>query len=546
METKFLTPIQLWQDFNPIKDLLETAITSYSKLEEEITCKSFYFTAIGSGDNSVRVFGEVYVPLKHTSKAVILVSDTSKGIPHESLLSFAQKGYISASVDLSGVKRKGVVDYTKYKGTYSYGQYDESRKNLKNCSPTAEACPAFLWSRIVRRLLTVLQEDYPNIKPICIAEYNASEVAWHLAAMDTRIAGSVTMLGRSFGNYVGWNKSTREEPDDNNDRWETAISASAYAKFVGCPMLIVTATNSSSGEFDRLSDIVGLIPKQITSHILVAPRQSKQITKEIDNTVFRWIESQYESKKALPKVPVLTYHAEESLVLKLTLEEVKNITQVRLYYAYNEELPECRNWYQVDMVKSEEYTASIDISEEDNLLYAYAVVEYKNIEISSLPIMINLDKQEIKRSKLPKVKLIYDTSMENCFFAETEGVVLPKDTLAIKKSEIGISGIGVNKGTLATYSIGETRRLKRGGILQISAYSLGAKDIIIRIYSHIEGQYIQYSASRQIEGGDWEKLFFEATDFRTEERLPMEDWKGIKKIEFINSEDVLFNNMLWV
>ncbi|NCA67083.1 MAG: hypothetical protein EOM87_03350 [Clostridia bacterium] len=547
METKFLTPIQLWQDFNPVRDLLETAVKDYVKIDEDITCKSLYFTAIGGGEDAVRAYAEIFVPANNSRKAVIFIPDINESISREALLSYAREGYICASVDLAGEEKNG-GEYTKYKGKYAYGQYDKAKQQLNNCSPSAECCPMFLWARIVRRFLTVILENYPKAAPVCVAERRASEIAWHLSAMDTRLIGAVTLLGSSFGSFVGWKKALREDADDNMDRWDTAISASAYAKFVGCPMLIVTATNSASGEFDRVEDLVDLLPEGNTYNTLVSARLSNQISEETNNTVMRWIGGIYSAKRQLPQVPGLTYSDKGDLVFHIIPDESeKKVSSVTLYYAYNEENAQYRNWHGQPMIKTEtDYSLNVELCEEDQRVYAYAEIRYRDVLVSSAPVLITLDKQ-YKRARTPKIKLIYDTSMDNCFFAETEDVILAKDILDIKKSEIGISGISVSRGILASYMVGESRKLKYEGILQLSACSIQARDVTVCLTQEAEGKYTRYSALRQLKGGGiWNKLSFEVDDFRTDERIPMDDWNNIKKIEFINAEGVLFNNMLWV
>lgn len=547
MDTKFLTPIQLWQDFNPVRELLETAIKDYHKLDEDISFKSLYYTAIGSGENSVRAYAEIFVPTKANKKAVIFISDIKEGISREILLNLAKEGFITASVDLSGNENRG--DYTRYKGDFAYGQYEFAKDNLANCSPTAEANPVYLWSRIVRRFLTVFKENYPKAEPICVAAKEACEIAWHLAAMDTRIIGAATLLGNNFGNLVGWNKP-REKTDENTDRWDTAISASAYAKFVGCPFLIVTSTNNSGREFDCLEDIIDLLPEDNIHNTIVSPRLSKQISEASMNTVLKWINGIYNTKKQLPRIPELTVSEGGELVFSINPDESeKKALSVNLYYAYNEENALYRNWHKVRMQKDDinNYSYTVELDEEDIKVFAYAEIQYRDIQLNSPPLYIPLDKTEYQRSHITKGKLLFDTGMDNCFFAETDSIVLPKDVLDIKKSVIGIPGITVNKGTLSSYIVGESRRLKYEGVFQISACSARDCNIKVKLIQENEGIYTEYFAERTVIGGCiWDKLSFEFDDFRTADRLPMVNWNNIKKIEFIDAEDILFNNMLWV
>jgi hypothetical protein len=546
METKFLTPIQLWQDFNPVKDLLETAVKDYIKIDDDIAYKSLYFTALGSGDDSVRAYAEIFIPSSASKKAVIFLNDIDEGICRETLVKYAKEGFISASVDLCGEDKGG--DFTKYKGAYAYGRYSKAKTELNNCYPSAEACPVVLWTKIVRRFLTVLMDNYPKAAPVCVAEKSAGDIAWHLAAMDTRIIGAVTVLGNKFGNLVGWQKPLREESDENTAKWDAAVSASAYAKFVGCPLLVVTASNSNNGEFDMLEDIQELLPENNPRNALICPRLTDQITEDAYNTVIRSVASLYGSKWPLPPSPILNYDTQNDLVFRLKPDESeRKLTGCTLYYSFNEQDARYRNWHSATMQKEgEEYIFTTELCDEDKCIYAFAEIKYRDLQINSAPVFLQLEKTDYTRTRFAKMKLLYDTGMENCFFAETDGVVLPKDVLEIRKSEIGISGISVRKGILSSFMVGEKRRIKYEGALQISAFGNDSREITVRLIKTKDGKSLVFSATHTLSGNTWEKLTFEPDDFRTEEGFPMEDWTDVKKIEFVNAEGVLFINMLWV
>ena len=463
------------------------------------------------------------------------------------MLVMASRDYTVAMVDLYG---EGVFS-TKYSGSYSYGRVSAARGKFHNATPNAFASPVFLWARILRRFLTVVETYFPKAKPICFAERSGNELLWQLVAMDNRIYGGMSVLGSGFSYFLG--ASFKEDPyDDNFHKWEMALSPQAYVRFVVCPVLLVTAANNPSSEFDRLDSIVKLLPEKSLCSTIVANRLSNQITETVYNSMWRWVEGRYSARKEIPRRPDITYNVGEKdgkLTFNVVPDESdKKAHLVSLYFSYDEPNPEYRNWHCIAGKNEDDYNFEIKVCETDRVVYAYANVLYRDgVEIASTPIMVELDYEKVARTRLTPIKLLYDTSMENCFVAETTGdVVLGDEVLSIKKSQNGVPGISVSEGKLVGYNVGETRRLDTDGNLQISAYSLVDKEITVRITVDRDG-FKQYSATCKLASDvNWQKIILTPMDLRDEAKISMESWDDMKKIEFLNAEGVLFNNMLWI
>lgn len=548
MESKYLTPVQLWQDFNPKKDPLRVSVIE-NKADDTFLRRSLFFTAFLDGDGEVRAYAKIVSPVnqKNKQKFILYIPDIhDQGNIDERLTDFASRDYTVATVDLSG---EG-IRHTSYPSAYSYGKYQNAIDNLHNCTPSAEASPMFLWARILRRFLTVVEEYYPKVKPVCVAERSGNELLWQLIATDKRIYGGLSILGSGLGSFLGFNKPTIAETDDNAHKWEMALSPQAYVKFTTCPTLIVTCANNESGEFDKLDNLVRLLPEQSLCSTIVSNRLSKQITETSYASMWRWLEGRYSAKKELPKSPDLKYSVESGkLMVDVAPDESdKKVSKVSLYYSYDEPNPEYRNWH-CSMGKNEtDYRFALTVCEKDMEIYVYANVQYRDgVEIASTPIKIELEGLNVTRRRITPNKLLYDTDMELTFFAENDDVVLKNDTCSIKRDDRGLPGVTVEKGTLVSYSVNEKRKLWTEGILQISAYSITSKNILIRLTILDDGNYKEYTAKAFLDGGfAWQKLMISCDDFRDEKQLALENWDNIKKIEIIDAEGVLFNNMLWV
>ena len=548
MESRYLTPVQLWQNFNPRRDPLRVSVLENTE-KDGFIWRSLFFTALTDGDNELRAYARIVSPVnqKNKQKFILYIPDIKINYDlDEVIMDFASRDYTVAYVDLSGEGNK----HTIYPGIFEYGKFALAKDNLHNCTPSAEASPMFLWARILRRFLSVVEEYYPKMKPVCVAERGGNEILWQLVAFDSRIYGGMTILGSGLGSFLGFNKPTIAENDYNAHKWEMALSPQAYVKFTICPILIVTCANHESGEFDKLDNLVRLLPEQSLCSTIVSNRLSKQITETSFASMWRWLEGRYSAKKELPKSPDLAFTVESGkLVIDVVPDETdKKVSKVSLYYSYDEPNPEYRNWHCIMGKNETDYKFTLAVSERDHELYTYANVQYRDgVEIASTPIKIDLDSLNITRRRITPIKLLYDTDMELSFFAQTDDVVLRDGTCTIKKDKDGLPGVTVDKGILVSFSVNEKRKLSAEGILQISAYSITEKTITIRLTILENDKYKEYTAEAYLSGGfNWQKLKFQSDDFRDNKHIGLDNWDNLKKIEIINAEGVLFNNMLWV
>ena len=554
MESNFLTPVKLWEDFNPKQDPLKVSIIENIEVNGFPT-RSLFFTALHDGNGEIRAYAKIVSPptsiqnqKRNKQKFILYIPDIKEGQDiDEKLRDFASRDYTVAVVDLLGSGER----HTLYPESFAYGKYVNAKRNLHNCTPNATASPMFLWAKILRRFLSVVEEYYPNVKPVCVAERAGNELLWPLVAFDTRIYGGLSILGSGFGSFLGFNKPTIKENDDNAHKWEMALSPQSYVKFTACPILIVTCANNDSGEFDKLDNLVRLLPEQSLCSTIVSNRLSKQISETSYASMWRWLEGRYSAKKELPKSPDLTYGVENGkLVITVSPDESeKKVSMVSVYYSYDEPNPEYRNWHTIKGKNETDYKFNITVSEHDKEIYTYANVQYRdNVEIASTPIKIGLDNlKTITRRRITPNKLLFDTSKENDFFAETDDVVLKDFTCMKEELESGLSGICVRKGKLVSFNVNEQRTLNANGMLQMSVYTITERNIIIRLTTLEDGKYKRYDAKAYIPAGfDWQKLKFDADDFRDDKQIGMDGWNNLKKIEIINAEGILFNNMLWV
>lgn len=542
MESKFLTPTQLWQDFDP-EGKLDVSFVGNQTIDN-VAIKSLYFNAFSDEGGSVRAFARILMPVDcpKSNKKFILFLARPEIDPMPSVLRMAAKGYPVGYVDLSGAG----AEATRYDGSYAYGRYAEAKDNLHNCTPSALASPVLLWTKMTSRFVSLVLQLYPKVMPIAFAEEQTNEILWPLCAKDARIYGGVSLLGSGI---VQEDAADTISEDENAQKWAVALSPQAYAKYTVCPMLVVTAANHKGHSVDKLDDLVNLLPVPEMCATVVSNRLCTQISDSTEYTIWRWIEGRYVERKELPKNPTVTYRLGEdgSIQFKVCSDvSEKRIAEQSLYFAYNEEDSAYRAW-QCQTKKGEgDADFNVRVTGVDTVLFVYASVRYRDgVEIASPMLRIPLPK-DMPRRRLTPSKLLYDISMGSAFFAETDDIVLDSSVYGIGQSPNGVGGLYTDKGDLVSFCVGESRRVNPTGAFSLSAYSPEERTFAIVITVLENGQYHDYTASVTLHGSDeWQRVRLDASDFRDGAMLPMNGWDNMKKIRIKHAEGILLNNMLW-
>ena len=541
MESKFLTPTQLWQSFDP-DGKLDVSFVS-NETVDNIIIKTLYFNAFREEDGFVRGFARILFPADcpKSNKKFILFLARPEIDPMPSVMRIAEKGYPVGYVDLSGEGEWS----TQYEGSFAYGKYSQAKDNLHNCTPSALASPVLLWTKMQCRFVSLILQLYPKVMPIAFAEEQTNEILWPLCAKDARIYGGVSLLGSGI---VQTDAADTIEEDENAQKWAIALSPQAYAKYTVCPMLIVTAANHKGHSVDKLDALVNLLPVPEMCATVVSNRLCTQISDSTEYTIWRWIEGRYVERKELPKNPTVTYTLGDGVIHFTVASDVseKRIAEQSLYFAYNEEDSAYRAWQCQTKKGDGDAAFKVRVTCVDKVLFVYASVRYRDgVEIASPMLRIDLP-ADMPRRRLTPSKLLYDTSMGAAFFAETDDIVLDSSVYGMGQSPQGVGGLYTTKGDLISFCVGESRRVNPEGSFSISAYSTEERYFTIVITVREHNQYLDYAAGVYLKGSpEWQRIRLDAADFRDYALLPMSGWNNMKKIRIQHAEGILFNNMLW-
>jgi dienelactone hydrolase len=555
MEAKFLTPIQLWKDFDPGREALDISYVLSDKPGGNLI-KGAYITSENATDGKVRAYVETAVADEDKKKPVIIIiGDIDSNIDRNLLEYAAGCGYYAASVDYSAYPGD-TERITRYPESYSCATYSNAVNNLVSAEPCALNSCWFIWAKAVRRLITYLERDpladTKNIGVIGIR--HGAVIMWQVAATDERIKAAVSINGYEsllYSDRLKYMPSIENDLDESRVKWRAAISSEAYARFVNCPVLMVAASNNDKSSFDRIEDIIKLLPEKTRYNLIFLPGLSQEITESAVSSLKKWLNSILK-KGAYPDNPSIELITKNNkLSVKVIADSGKKIKEAVINYSFGEINPVYRNWSQIKMNKEEDYfECELDVIDSEIRHFVFANIIYQdNLTMSTQQLSFIPEEFEIIPTLNVKQRIIYDTGKGiDAFVTSVKELVIKDSNPHIEKSAVGINGITTSEGSLITYKIGDLRVFREtDSILQLDALTLTDKEITVVLTSEDNGVYTEYFAPVELKGGEeWSKLSFESQDFKTAELIPLKDWQGLKKLEIRNAGNILFNNIIWV
>ena len=537
MTIKFLTPAQLWQDYDPTSAPLDISI-EYTKESDGLTVKGAYFTGYAEDGQSVRAFAEIKTAVAAPKKAILCVmNDATQSAFAGGFDELLKRGFAVMTLDVSRVQNEE-GRFARYSEELSYASFAAGVPDRFLASPSAKNSPVFLWTKIARRAVTLLEYFYPKIKTAVMGAEQAADIAWQVAATDARISALVALLG----DYS--DPPSSEEDSSNADSYMMTISAKSAARLLKCPCLIATAANAQGGDVEKVNEIACQIRDGVPYTFVITPRLNAQISEADLLSTFKWIDRTMKGE-AIPELKLSSKLQDDVLTFSLSSDGGK-VQSATLYYAYNDALPTCRHWHEYAMKKGEErsFSADVPVWTGDHEVYAYVVAQ-----ISGGIVCASKGFGTLVTSDTPYLtsQFLLDTESDHGFYADNskETYLSFKDDFRIADAADGVPGF-TGKGVLRTNILSEQGRYEPATALHLSAYSGKAEEIHIILVKDEDGQLIEYIATCYLEAGEWTRLSLEVDDFKTKDLIPMKDWEGLCSIILPDTDDKFYNNFLWM
>ena len=537
MAIKFLTPVQLWQDYDPSDAPLDISI-EYTGESDGVAVKGIFFTAFAEEGESVRAFAEIKTAVSSPKKAVLYVMNSADQATFaEGFGELLGKGFAVMTIDVSGVPDKDGRG-AKYSEGLKYASFAAGTPDRFLASPSAKNSPVFLWTKIARRAVSLLEYFYPKAKIAVLGAGAAADIAWQVAATDSRIAGVAALLG----DYS--DPPSTEEDSSNADSYMMTISAKSAARLLKCPCLIVTAANAHGGDVEKVNEIACQLRDGVPYTLIITPRLNAQIGAGDLAVAYKWLERTMKGE-SFPEVKLSSSLQEDVLTFTVS-SDAQKISNATLYYSYNDEPAECRHWHELSMKKREDgvFTADAPVWIGDHEIYAYATatvaggLTYASKGFSTL---VTSDKPYLIS------QFLLDTESDHGFYADnSKNTYLSfKEDFKVADAPDGVPGF-CGKGILRTNILSEQGRYETATSLHLSVYSKEEGEIRVILLKEEDGKVVEYMATCPVEEGEWTRLSLEVDDFKTTELIPMKDWEGLYSIILPDTDDKYYNNFLWM
>lgn len=554
MELKFLTPTEVWEGFDAIKAPLEASIISV-KTTDNFSCAQQVFTADTVQDAKLRVECNIYFDARWQDERPAVLVLPSFENPHSSdaIHKLVEEGFVTCTIDYCALKQNSM---TYFPDSVSFAHYPDCLEHLEHIETDARQTPWFVWAKIARRAISLLQEQSIVQKDkIGLIGFGAgAHLSYLVAGTDKRVKSMVAINGGGYrwaehnARFLGNDIPTGDE----QIAYSTGVGAETYAIFIDCPTLMIATRDSELCDVDRLGDMFDLV-KSNDKHIMISVSCCAQIARSIYGAMTYWLRNNLAGtlEFTLPQPSIRFEETDGRLYVKLNSGE--KATERTLFISYGEPCSKQRHWEKHEVkqkVGAHEYVCDVPVYDPNELLIAYACFTYPNGGVVSTRIVsassVMAEVTHIETS--PRTSsILFDGSMGvDKFVAKTDDALLDNDTVELKQGPFGIEGVSVEHGSLTLYrSKQETMAVSRSAILHFDAYSTQERELLVCVYSDTELK--KYTARKKLQGGEfWQKLLLETTDFKSEEGRTLSSFSQVKTIEFENVDGILLNNLLWI
>lgn len=549
MELKFMTPREVWEDYDPTISPLESS-TTFSDRDDNTVHAACVFDVDHSEQTHFKAQMDVYYDKRwQDARSAVLVLEALDDLPLDRLIArLLAEGYVVGVPDYAG--KRG----TAYPASLSFADKDGCRQRLDVLEGSARTSPWYVWSKLARRAITQLTA-LPVVDSESVAVMGigiGGHISWQVAAMDRRVKALVPICGGGYRwakdkpRFTGGNVPTTDE----EIAYSTGVGAETYAKFVACPTFYLTTKMSQYCDVDRAGDILALVNSN-NKKLLIMRSVDIQITEKGLRAVLTWLRSTL-SGRGVAICPTMSFEAADG-ELYLRLQTVREPQKLQVYMSAGEASPFARHWIKlqgIQQVGAHEYTVHVPVYDPEALTVAYANLTYEGDDASSTPVIsaipAKLDAANVEIGNECS-RIIYDNTMDSEIFSvKTDDVLLDAGLISKAKGPFDIEGISVREGSLLLCrSEREIASFARTSALHFDVYSPTARDLTIKIFTVPDEKC--YSAHTKLTGGNfWQKILVSSAEFKSDEGHTLSKFANAKVILLYDVKDMIFNNFLWI
>lgn len=380
---------QVWAGFDPTALPLDLAVQDAWD-EAGAHFQKLYFTSEIWEGEPARVFALLGVPLDGEKVPGILhLHGGGQTASIEWIRFWTARGYAVVSIDWLG-KWPGRTDYTRWgkiKGDMAeYG-------NARITTPSVRHCSWYHWAVAARRALTLLadQEKVDTSRLGVFGVSMGASLTWMVAGCDSRVKTAVPIYGCGWNTYPDVHSGMGYEHPvpPQIELWRATIEPETYARYITCPVLLLSATNDFHANMDRCYDSTARVRADVRQAFTL--RCSHHLDAAEGRNLPLWMDAQLKSSPSWAAVPRLECTASGGqLVVKVAPDQAGQVAAVTLACAAGAKRPQARFWRSIPANRAGEYwQAGLPVVDVNAALRIICNVTYEaGYTLSSLPTIV--------------------------------------------------------------------------------------------------------------------------------------------------------------
>ncbi len=550
-----MTPTEVWEGFDAQSAPLETSII-FAETTNHLVHERQVFLVENTQSGKLSAVCDLYYDDRWVDarSAILILPSLREANYMDQLTTFVHEGYVCCVLDYCN--RDGGDVHTTFTKELDFAEFPECLNHLDGIENSARNTPWFVWAKIARRAITMLENvsviDKNHIGVLGLG--TGAELGWQVVGIDKRVRAFVAVNGGGYRWTKGDGRFVKGNVFANDEQlaYSTGVGAETYAKFITCPTLFIGSQSSLYNDVDRMTDILELV-KSNAEQMIISTAGGEQITKKEFQAMLQWLRNYFALTGEPIKFPTIEFEVEERR-LYVRVNSAHTAKVKTLYINYGEEHSTYRFWQAIELdqkVGVHEYIASIPVYDANELIVAYATFEYQDGDVMSTKVIgtipARLDVRESEDIGVRESRIIYDGSMGlGSFQAETRETVLNDNNLHVAIGPFNIKGISAHAGDIMLCrNMRETNFISQMSAIHIDAYSPIARELEVSVLTYPDLK--RYTARKTLQGGEfWQNILLECSDFKSEEGRTLQKFVNGKLLTFHNVDNMIFNNFLWI
>lgn len=558
MANVFLTPVTLWKDFDENLPLQEQILSE--RREDGAVCRDVNFYGRDTGMGRVKIYARYVFPEETENFPVVMILFEA-GLPFDEtfIMRFVKDGYGVLAVDYCGERPESL--YTVYPKRIDYANFVRAGRRLDHCDDTAKETAWYEWAAVARYAVKYLRSKEEALSVGAIGLRTGGEVLFKIApyaALDCM----VSVCAAGWLAYRGIDKFGVVQPvfDEERHRFIAGIDSQSYAPHVNCPVLLLSAINDKTYNYDRVYDTFSQFDPKIEKALLYSAHGNGLLGSHSLQDIDLFLGKHLRKRSVFVSKPIELGVEEDgagNLVIRGKFDPEGEIKEFGIFYTENVAAFKTRDWTRVLGAPSDldgsTGTVPLPLYSGSPEALVYAFVNYSNsFSVTSKILEIHVTKTYANTQRRSRI-LYTEEDGRNGFTAfrrRTRAVAdcFAEDSDAAKNLPGfgGIKGIAVGLGIIS-YRVGEPRfRPPEGVSFRFDAWSKRNTRLKVLFYKD-EEEAAGFGCEVPIAGGGkWKSILLDPSDFKSQTGISLGSFDGAVSVVFLSEDEVLINNVIWI